>query len=811
MKKILHQFVLAVFCLSVAWGSLEWFSEVRGFVLDEQREVLAVLEVGTKADFQKGSGPVREVSSTQPMAVDDVIAARAEGGVRLTFPGGAEVRLAPQSRVKLFSIGGEENAYHLELQSGETWVITQGASRPVFLYVLGGVAVYPQDSAVNVRFAQNVVDIFGARNPVRVGLHTAVQQPTTSVKLLNSVLVSEGNQLSVALSKIQPKLEKLLYSKLVKEFQYAPVSLESLRQNTWYQSNYVKDKDRREGLLKRVVDAIKDRGLAVSDPESLYSSLIERMRNGRALMTFDPRKREEQRVASALVSLDDAIYFYATSQQASGDKRMAYFQSQLQALSLDSSMMSVMGDALWQRFINYSLFIPQDGPLFRIRSQLRDTLLSLQGDHTLTFSRVAPLVRSYLFDIYQSLSVDSSQGQQLLSAYFKAFRKIFTSYSGDIAKHPNVLAEENQILTHMYLRDPMFYKDPHFQALFDLQSQWLSLLPAGRDKDEENQTLVASKIDLMKKLRFFFFGEKIAVNDASAVLFRLLSDISSAIYQTDAAVAQYFKDNLDAQQDFWLYLNTTDFAESKIYGSTNRERFEAFLKNKKDVAEIDKLQQGLLGTIAINAPESKQTLEDIQKIFAEVGVVNVKLSPLLDKDQSQVFVESAEYNSIPFSCIYDRDKRLISDVKVYSEVILAAAVPLEKIKNILQVKPQQQMFSSADPVPTSQEDRVEKVAKLFLLKKLQELAFSLDVSQIGTLNYAKKLFSVKGAKLLFDKSQIEVDFVINLMNNSVSQVKVFILTEQQSMPGEFTLGGIADAVKKFYEVQFYKSLEEKQE
>ena len=81
-----------------------------------------------------------------------------------------------------------------------------------------------------------------------------------------------------------------------------------------------------------------------------------------------------------------------------------------------------------------------------------------------------------------------------------------------------------------------------------------------------------------------------------------------------------------------------------------------------------------------------------------------------------MFIESAEYNSIPFSGIYDRDRSYVSDVKVYNETILSAAIPLDKIKSIF-VKPQDPLFAVA-PVETSvEENPVEKVAKLFLLKK----------------------------------------------------------------------------------------------
>lgn len=809
MKKLIHQFVLALLSLGFIWGSLGWFTDVRGFGVDDQQDVLVFTDTGVKADFQAHDAQAsREIASTEDMHEGDRVSSRDTSGVRLTFPGGGEVRLAAKTTVELFAPSPGDDRYHLLLTAGEAWVTTQGAFHPISVYALGGVVVNSDDNAFDISLKNGVVDVLGARNSVRVSLFLPLRKPSSTPALLNSVLVTEGNHVSVALSKIQPKLEKLLYSKLVKEFQYGPVSADSLSRNTWFQSQSSKDKDRRESMLKRTVDAIKERGLTVSDPGSVFTSVMESLHNVRSLMTFDSGRQNLRSVDELFVHLDDAIFYYATSQQERGNVRMELFRARLQEMSGNAELLTLVSDGLWDRFHSYGIFIPQDGSLFKIRSELRGTLLTLNNSgHKISYVRASELARSYLFDIYQSLNFDSSETRDLLTAYFTSFHKIFASYSGDITKHPNVLAEENQLLTQLYLKDPVFYQEIYFQNKFDLEAQWLSLLPEGRDKDEESQTLVASKIELMKRLRLFFFAEKVSVSDASSVLFRLLSDISNAVYQTDTAVAQYFKESLDAQEDFWQYLNSSDFAESKIYGSTHKERFTAFLKNKKDVAEITTLQEGLLGTIPLNAPDSKATFDDIQKTFAAVGVKSLKISPLLDKDQSQIFIESAEYNSIPFSGIYDRDRNLISDVKVYNETILTASIPLDKLKSIFQIKPQQDSaFSAAPVVSISGETRVEKVAKLFLLKKLQELTFSLDVSQIQTLNYDKKLFVVRGARLPLDKSQILVDFTVDLIRNEVSTIKVTLLKSQQTMIGVHPYASVADAIKKYYNQEFYKAI-----
>lgn len=808
MNKVIHQFVLALLSLSFVWVSLSWFSPVSGMEANSQSDVLIVFDTGAKVVLQRhGESQSQEISTTQIFHPGDSISSPDGSGVRLTFPGGGEMRLAGLTTIEFPSLLDVSNPdYRLVLKSGEAWITTQGASRPISLYALGGVVAYSQDDSVDVLVKDNEVDVFAAKGPVRLGVFLPLEILSSSVNLLNSILVTEGNQASVTLSNIQPKLEKLLYSKLVKEFQYGPVSDQILTQNVWFQSQYAKDKDRRELLLKTLTSVIKDRGLFVSDPTSVFSSFSDYLHTARSFFTFDQNIRDIRLADEILVHLDDAIYYYATSQQDKGDARLKFFRGKLQSTG-DGALRALLVDAIWSRFEMYNIFSPQDGSLFPIRFELRNTLLSLDtSGYHIGYSRASQLVRSYLFDVSQSLHFDTSTSKNLLTSYFSAFHSLFTNYSPDIVKNPNILAEENQLLMQMYLKDPLFYQDSYFQNAFDLETQWLNLLPEGRDKNEENQTLVASKIDLMKKLRLFFFTDKISVHDATQVLFRLLSDISHALPQTDTAVVQYFKDNLDAQQDFWQYVNSADFAESKTYGDTHKERFSAFLKNKKDIAEIHSIQQGFLDTTPVS-PDVKATLADIQKAFSAVGVKNLKISPLLDKDQSQVFIESADYNTIPFSGIYDRVQNLISDVKVYNETVLGASVPLDKLKNVFQTKTNEQASSAVTTPSSPNEDPVQKVAQLFILKKLQDLTFELDGSQIETVDYARKLFHVKGAKLPFDKSQITLDFSLDLTQNEIFGVSVVLLHNVQDMPGRYSLADIVKAVTTYYDQEFYKTLD----
>ena len=814
MKKILHQLIVGVLSLVLVWTSLGSFRQGYDLFETTDAQVMVVLEPGTTVGILRAGEEQEDVlTASSSLFPGDMLLTGDVPGIRVTVPGGGEIRLSSQTKLRLSVVPSETAPGVLTLEEGQIWTTTVGSRSALTVVVPDGAIAFVEDATLDLSYRDRVATFFAAKHPTRVGLFLPKKDTTsiTDVTLLNSVLVTERNTLMVPVSKIQPKLEKLLYSKLVKEFQYAPMNEALMKENLWIQKNYSQDNVRREALIAQVLDAVKTRGLSVSDPDSFFTSVLQQARGIRSLLTFQGDMKRQHAVNDLAADMDDAMYFYSTSQDEAARQRVEYFFTKLAAKTGDEKFLGEIHDALWDRFQTFSIAIPQDGTIFAVRSSLRKSLFQLNTlGYTLSFEHASELARSYLLDMYQSLGFDDSITQDLLASYFETFKRLFTTYAGDIAKSPIILAEENQLLTQLYLRDPLFYREQSFQNKFALESEWLKLLPEGRDKNEEQQTLVASKIDLMKRLRYFFFAEKISVTDTSSVLFRLLSDISSAIYQTDTAVAQYFKDSIDAQEDFLRYLNSSDFSDSKLYGPVHKERFLAFLKNKKDLKEIDNIQEGLLGTISPESKEVKETLSELQKKFAAVGVQKLKISPLLDKDQIQVFIESAEYNSIPFSGIYDRDRSYISDVKVYNETILSAAVPLDKLKSIFKVRPQDPMFAAPNVDDEVEVDRVEKVAKLFLLHTLKEVGFVIDLEMIQTQDYAMKTFRIERAKLPFQKSEIEVSFVFDLVKNLVSDVKVAVLDKDLSMTGTYPLGNVSGKIQSFYDQEFYKVVEVKQ-
>ncbi len=823
MKKVSHQLILALFCALFVTLSLGWFIPVdTSYMKQDVSSVQLHLDSGSIATVYDASAVKSNGKSGDEIFSQYQIVSGDKIGVSLSFPGGSTARLAPSTQLVVLSVS-PDSPYAILLKSGEVWINSIGSMHSLTAYVPQGAMASSDNNAFNVFSRDGELRIFAAKNPVRTALFLPTSADVSDgtpfsvadVHTLNSILVTEGNQLDVLLSKIQPKLEKLLYSKLVKEFQYQPLPDSDIKKNNWFQFNYQLDASYRYTALTQLVSMVKERSTANPDPSNPLSVFYGAFHAFRNALTLDSQVRRRDSIEHALSYLDDAIYLFTVSQTTVAGDRMKYFTELVSSQSADGDFFRAVDDALWDRFQRFSLLVPQDGSLFALKTHLRDVLLQLnQGGYHLSFDRASSLVRSSLYDVYSALDFDSIVTNQLFHQYIDGTQELFALYSDDISKNPQVLAEENQLLSQLYLRSPLFYKESYFAQKFKLESEWLKLLPEGVDKREENQTLIAAKLDLIKKLRSYFFDEKIELVDARAVMFMLLSDITAATdSNSDVAAVKLLRDALTLQQSFWKYLNSSDFADSTVHGQTNKDRFVAFTKNVIDQQEIDSLQKGLLGTIPLDSQESRQTLLDIQRTFAGLGVSKLNVSPLLDKDQKQVFITSAEYNGIPFSAIYDRDSALISDVKVYNEIVLSSAVPLSQLRTIFKPtstngSPLLALTNDTNTALSGSfvDNSVEKVAKLLIVKKFTDLGFKITIDMVSTSNYPAKLFQLTGVELPFDKNPIILGFSLDLKSNIVSSVSISILGQSSKMDGEFPIDGFADAVKVFYEKAFYQKV-----
>jgi len=821
MKKLMHQLVLGLLCSIFAWMSFGWFVPA-GLSLESDHATdtsLLSIHSATHALLVDERGRQNDIRGGTTLSSGQTIRSFKETGVEIQLSGGSRVRLAPDTTLKVLKLSSSVDSPHqLLLLDGEVWAYSVAASPRVDVYLPGGATVTSEDNVFDVSVRDGTLSVFAAKNPVRVSLflpqRLEVSKFTSNaISYLNSILVTERSVLHFVLAKLDPKFEKLLYSKLIKEFQYAPISDEQISQNSWFSLNGQLDRLVTEAQLQRLTNAMKKRNLVVSAPDSLFEFVRSRVQSAGNFLTFDDDRRRDSTLKALLVHIDDALYFSSVSNEKKAIERVQFFLQQIPTYTSDRAMMVRIEDALWQRFHQFSILTPKDGGLFRIRDELRTALLGLnQAGYSLAFDRQALLVRSYLSDVFSTFSVDSSLAQNFLQQYFQASERFFFTFGNEIKTNPESIFEESQLLSRLFLASPLFYKDQYFEQKFKMESQWLSLVPDKDDRAEEAQTMATARIDLLRYLRKYFFDELVAPGDARSVLYRLLTALSQTSQVTpDSEVAASFRDIIREQQSFWLFLNNSEFSESSLHGKTQKDRFTSFMKNQERQKEIRELQKSLFGSAqeVSSPPEVQQTLLEIQDAFRKVAVSKLHIAPLLDRDQPQVFVDNAEYNGISFSAIYDREKSLISDVKVFGETVLSSAIPLSKLPSIFRVKSSTSdllgdFTQNSDSPPD--EESLAKVTAVFLAKKLQILGFELTADQVQSIDETGKIFAVSEARLPLDQHPIVANFDIRLSDYRVSSVSVAVLGKRLSMPGEVTLDNFSEALRNFYEQAFYESV-----
>lgn len=815
MKKLIHFIVIPLACALIAWVSLVYFRPSADQISTDAGDIQNVgatvfFDSGAKAKVTtlESEGGQLFSAGSAPISEGDTVSDISGMGVRIQLRSGAEIRLSEGSILHVVTLRADETSFLLE--KGEAWGTTIGNNGFLRMYTHLGVAVNSRSDMFDVRVEDDRVVVFAAMHPVRVALFS----PPTSFKsfrvpdvYLNTFFVTEGSEIAIPRSKIDPVLGKLLYSKLVKNFTSTVLTDKEIQSRSWFAWNLQREKDRHDRQIASLKTQLHDDGYQY--PQGVFGTMHSLWSRMRAVLIFRDEARKQYRTDIALAPLHDAFVYYATSQSATGDSIVESLPSLAFASVASSSPQ--LRDTLMRLAYSTAFLQPSDGDIYRIREQLRRLLLT-SSLFSLPFSDSQVLLRSYLADVDDALRYDPARSELLMKQYFDGVHMFFSNYTTQVASSSQSVAEDLQILYRLFLQDPLFYGDSYISELAALQSKWMSLLPDGRDKKEERQVLTSFNVDLIRKMRGYFFDERIAVTDARLILLRLMQDITAAIPDIDTGSASYFQESLTAQQDFWLYVNSPDYATSQLYGTTHKERFVAFQKAQKENKEIAQLQQGLVSTLPQDVSDAKDTLVDIQKAFQRVGVSKLRLAPLLDKDQQSVFIQSAEYSGIPFSAIYDRSRRLVSDVIVYNEKVFSSAVPIDALRNVFRPKTDsassgKTAFASAPEPSQGEENRVEKVAKLFLINKLSDLGIQVSPDSISTLKFDTKTFHITSAKVTLAKETITFDATVTLADNTVTDVQVSVLKTPQSIPGSISLADLPQKVKDFYQVAFAAQIE----
>lgn len=584
---------------------------------------------------------------------------------------------------------------------------------------------------------------------------------------MNRMLVPRGTQVDIAMKKITSDIEPLLYSKLSKEFKLSSIPE---GKNDWIKSNQDKDLMFIEGRKQQYISDIIHNGVSVKD--SLLSDVIFWAEEN---LTFVPEKKNTM-IFEHLFNYLDAAIFYANS----GDKEAsdaAFVQFDTYYGSLPSLMTD--GDYYNNRFDSYL----NDLAVFRPNDVLYTIWESLVEKKFTAKKGVYDIVNDYWLDVYDAMDISDESAEQALDKYYKVFDKTIGDVKDEVF-YKMYLTYQNQIFDNLLLRNSLFYKDVYFEMKNVFEQNLLELYLEGQLKEELKQLFISNKIDLMKRLRKFFFDGELDVVETQKIFDRLIAEVDDLMPQGNSGVAvvKLFQTQLDDIIDFWGYLDSPEY-HTNAYGTNHRDRYAFYLKEREIVKSVDDLLQNVLG-VDVEQKTVEDVKNDIEKtLMLNVDVSEVKLGKIDTPDQRYIKV-NAVMGGYPFEAVYDRYQDSLKEVYVYGDLVSERSIKLGSLLELLQ----SEFADLADEVKKENGDEeitmetvAQRIARKNIADTLTEYGFVIDIEDVSVIDALNVSYRVEGVtidgyadiKLTFDLVMSGEELVTNLFMNLNGKPHVF--------------------------------------
>ncbi len=600
-----------------------------------------------------------------------------------------------------------------------------------------------------------------------------------SKHFVNRLLIPRGNQVEIPLSKIDERIEKLLYSKLIKEFKFSAVSLDDEEYKNFVEPEISKDADF-VGLKKQeFVSRILNKGVRkTSGTLFRFVSAVEEN------LTFVPLKKEEVVLRNLFEFLDDAIYYAVYGDEVLRDESFSQFDGYLGTGNF------AQDETFQKKYEAYleglSVFSPSDKE-YVLYSQLLEKK-SPKSPYEIT--------EKFWYDVYRGLNESPLFAEQALDNYYQYLDKVLKSESQDLEMEKMFLAYQNQLFDNLFLHYPIFYKDGYFAIKNVLEKEMIDLYLEGQLKEEVIQAFISRKIDFLKRLRKFFFDGEISINESKVILTRLVEEVDKMMSADSGQVAviELFESQLKDIGNFWGYLNSPEY-QTKSSGETHEERYQTYVEEKDKIWSFIDIQNQILGKDA----EIKVTIEDVARAllsmftsFSEMSDVSIKDI----EDINQRYVElKATLGGYPFTAVYDRDKEVLKEVHVYGELLSQRAVRLENLLSLLQERfgNLAEEAENEDSEEVTIESSAQRMAKIYIAQKITSVGFSAAMENVKIVEEAEFIYRIEGVSLTgYESTKVTFDY--NVQSEKVLNVYMEISGKPVVVSGEYTLEQLRDLV-----------------
>ena len=349
--------------------------------------------------------------------------------------------------------------------------------------------------------------------------------------------------------------------------------------------------------------------------------------------------------------------------------------------------------------------------------------------------------------------------------------------------------------------NPEIYKLETFESKRSMENDYLATLAGSRDKREQRQTFINEKINILAKIEIFLFTERLDPVDARQIVFRLITDIEDLKENTldIAAVNELFDRRLKDFGVFWEYLKSDEYSTTKLHGASHEERFEIFKSIQEKELSFEDIRLEILGSEEEKDSTADQILRAAKNELTKAGIEQIQFGTYVNTS-NKIPILSASVSGIEFRATYDWERKLIGNIIVEDELLIAEGLKIENAKNyVIQWHTKKYQATIVEEEEIEDEfDDVKKVAKVFVVGKLREAGIDLEESNVRIEDLAAGLYEISNVSFK-ENRQVKFDFEYSSKDGNVSNVLVHTLNGDKLIEKTFVLVFLDDIVFKIYD------------
>jgi hypothetical protein len=282
----------------------------------------------------------------------DILSTQDSSDLVINFAKDGELRLDKGTKVLVSAVSEQGVGYVFKVLEGRVWLENAYSNADVNLLVDGAV-VFPGQSSVYVKVYSGRADISVSQNDAVLGLIATDFKGKKLIdenagEVINKLYLPQGTMVSVSADKVKENREtigKLLYSKLVKEFNYSIFDKSELISDLWLSKNVERDSVLAAKIRDERLKDIRTRGVKYSTLEDSNYKIDQTLRDVSNALTFSDKKVGQRNLDALYDLLYDSQYLFDYGRKDEAQERLNTFNSMANQLFL------IYGDELKKQYI----------------------------------------------------------------------------------------------------------------------------------------------------------------------------------------------------------------------------------------------------------------------------------------------------------------------------------------------------------------------------------------------------------------------------------------------------------------------------